>query len=434
MASWNWPVILSTAIFALTFAGILAERVHRTLVALCGAILMVAIGGWFSFYGTHEATEAVDPNTIALLLGMMILVSLFRRTGVFESVAIRATKRARGRPILLFIYLGLATSIVSMFLDNVTTIMLMIPVTLSITDIIGLHPLPFLIGEAMLSNIGGVATLIGDPPNILIGSAARLTFLDFVIHLGPIVVVVWCVGLLVLLLRFRGPLAAPPRTVDHLMKLDPHRAISDRRAARRMLIALAGTVVLFLVHDLLGLESGVVALIGAGGAMLSLWPDISETLRDVHWDVLLFFIALFVLVGGLDAAGTLDAIADAIAHLAGGGIVLAALAVLWTSALMSSLVDNVPFTIAMLPVLTGLAARGIAVGPLWWALALGVGFGGNATPIGATANVIAVSVSKKTDEPISTRRWIAAGIPLTLVACAIASLFLAGGIWIGFLR
>jgi Na+/H+ antiporter NhaD/arsenite permease-like protein len=432
MASGIGPIIVSILIFGLTYAGILTEKVHRTLVALVGAIAMLCAGTFFSFYSPASATAATDANTIELLFGMMLIVGLFRATGFFEYVAIRVARWAHGRAWLLFVYLGLATTIVSMFLDNVTTIILMIPVSMSLADILEMPVTPFLISEVMLSNIGGVATLIGDPPNILIGSAAGLTFTDFVLHLAPIVIVVWLCVQLLLLWMFRRTLRRGTTSLDRLLQLDPRRALVDSKTTRRMLAVLGFTVALFFVHERIGLDSGMVALVGAGLGLIWLRPPIRETLQEIHWDVLLFFISLFVIVGGLEAAGTLAAVTRAIAGLTRGGVLLASLVVLWAAAIMSAVVDNVPFTIAMLPVLAGLAEHGVSAAPLWWALALGVGFGGNATPIGATANVIAVSFGERAGEPISARAWTKRGIPAALLACTVASLLDLLAIELGF--
>ncbi len=432
MALSIWPIVVSTAIFSLTYLGILTERVHRTLVAMIGAIAMVAIGTWLSFYSPAAALESTDANTISLLFGMMVIVGLFRATGFFEYLAIKAAKLARGKPWLLFLYLGLATTLVSMVLDNVTTIILMIPVTMSLADILGIPVIPLLIGEVMLSNIGGVATLIGDPPNILIGSAAGLSFTDFVIHLAPIVLVAWVAAIVLLLVLFRKDLMTKPRNIDKLLAVDARSAITDPKGTRRLLAVLLGIVILFFVHDRIGLESGTVAFLGAGTALLWIWPSAREALREVHWDVLLFFIGLFVIVGGLEAAGALDVVAKSLASLSTHGLVLASLAILWASALMSALVDNVPFTIAMLPILAGLQTQGVAVGPLWWALALGVGFGGNATPIGATSNVIVMSCSEQSHTPITTRAWIRRGVPTALTACVVASALHVVGVYAGW--
>ena len=431
MPSINWPILGSTLIFVVTFIGILTERVHRTLVAIMGAVVMVTVGTWLSFYSPEQAVEATDSNTIMLLLGMMIIVALFHTTGFFQYLAIWAAKLARGKPWFLFVYLGVATTLVSMLLDNVTTIILMIPVTLSLADILGIPVVPFLVSEVMLSNVGGVATLIGDPPNILIGSAAGFSFTDFLVHLAPIVVVTWLVCQVMLLLLFRSDLKHPAQNVDKLQKMDPRRALTDPRTTRRMLIVLAGTLILFFLHDLLHLETGTVAMFGASGGLLWLWPKIRETLARVQWDVLLFFVALFIIVGGMQAAGTLGIVAAGISTLMGHGVVVGSLVILWTAAIMSAVVDNVPFTIVMLPILAGLGAHGVDVTPLWWALALGVGFGGNATPIGATANVIAISISKETDTPITSKAWIRRGQPIAIASCVVASVLDVIGIYIG---
>jgi Na+/H+ antiporter NhaD/arsenite permease-like protein len=431
MAAGDWPIIASTGIFLLTYAGILVQALHRTVVVLIGAVAMLCFGSWFSFYSPQQAVDATDSNTITLLLGMMIIVSLFRASGFFEFIAIRAARVARGRPWRLFILLGLATSVISMLLDNVTTIILMIPITMSIADILDIPVIPFLVGEAMLSNIGGVATLIGDPPNILIGSAAGLTFTDFVVHLTPIVIFVWGAVVAFLVISYRRSLSAPSHNVDRLQQMDARRALTDPRTARRMLVVLAATVLLFFVHDQIGLESGIVALLGAAAGLLAILPNLRTALQSVHWDVLLFFIGLFVIVGGLEASGALTLVASTLAGLSRYGVILTSLVILWAAALMSALVDNVPFTIAMLPILTGLAVHGVSAAPFWWALALGVGFGGNATPVGATANVIVISFSERARSPITTREWLRRGLPAALIACTAASILVVAAVAIG---
>ena len=428
MSGWNWPLILSVAVFGLTYLGILAEKIHRTLVALIGAVGMLCIGAWAHFYSSALAIEAVDYNTVVLLFGMMVLVALFKETGFFEYVAIAAARITKGRPWLVFLSLGLATTLISMILDNVTTIILMIPVTLSIADILGVSMIPFLIGEVMLSNIGGVATLVGDPPNILIGTAAGFSFTDFLTHLAPIVLIVWVLAQGLLLFFFRKTLFTVPENAARLSRMRPKDALTDPRSTRRLLTVLGAVVVLFFVHDRIGLESGMVALLGATAGLLWLWPDIKRVLQEVHWDVLVFFVGLFVIVGGLEAAGALDIVATAMGSLTTHGIVFAALLLLWIAGVMSAVVDNVPFTIAMLPILAALSAKGVHTAPLWWALALGVGFGGNATPVGATANVIAISVSEKTRNPIGAKLWIKHGLPIACASCMLASLLLLAAI------
>lgn len=427
------PFVISLLVFCLTYAGILVERIHRTIVALSGAVAMIVFGSWFSFYDAHQAVEAIDFNTIALLLGMMIIVGLFKETGFFEYVAIKAAKFAHGKPWLLLVYLGSITAVISMLLDNVTTIIIIVPVTISMADILGMSALPFLMGEVLLSNIGGVATLIGDPPNILIGSASGFSFTDFLVHLAPIALtaLVFTQGLFLLI--FWRTLVRTPLNVKGLMAMDEKRAIIDPLTTRRMLQTLGVTVFLYFIHDRIGLEAGVVALVGSCLGLLWVRPKLEKILQDIHWDVLLFFAALFIAVGGLEAAGVLDLVAEGINALTGYGMIAAALSVLWIGAIMSAVIDNVPFTIAMLPVIAGLASRGVDVAPLWWALALGVGFGGNATPIGSTASVLTVSLSERTDAPITFRVWIRSALPITFATCIIASVALLFAIKLGLL-
>jgi len=434
MSGVDW-VSFSVAVFLflVTYLGILTERLHRTVVALTGAVAMLALGRWLGFYTVDEAIGAIDFNTITLLMGMMIVVRVVKETGSFEYLAIRATKLAHGRPWLLMLYLGVVTSVLSMVLDNVTTIIILVPVTFSIADILSISPIPFLMGEVILSNIGGVATLIGDPPNVLIGSAAGFSFTDFLVHLAPIVLIVWAVTQGMLLLLYRRELLKSPANLDRLAEMDASKVVTDRRGAKRMLWVLGLTVVLYLIHDRIGLDPGLVALLGACMALVWIRPKLEEVLGDIHWDVLLFFAALFIVVGGLDKAGVLGMLANAVAGLTGHGMAIAALAIFWGGALMSAVVDNVPFTIAMLPVLAGLSARGLQIDALWWALALGVGFGGNATPVGATSNVITISMSERTPTPISTRMWLRTGLTTTLVGCVLASGLLFAAVELGLL-
>jgi len=434
MGTVRWaPFVVSTVLFVGVYVGILSEKVHRTIVTLSGAALMLVLGEWLGFYSFEQAIGEIDFNTLILLLGMMIVVRIFKATGYFEYLAIIAAKLARGRSWLLMIYLAIVTAFLSMILDNVTTVIIIAPITFSIADILGLSPIPFLMGEVLLSNVGGVATLIGDPPNILIGSAAGLGFNDFLIHLGPIVFVAAVAVIGLLLLRYRSELLIKPRNVDRIREIDARGAVTDWRTTKRMLVVLGVTIVLFVLHELLGLAPGIVALVSAALGLLWVRPDLESVLKDVHWDVLLFFASLFVIVGGLDAAGVLDSVAEGMAILTQRGTMLAALVVLWGSALMSGLVDNVPFTIVMLPVIGALASRGVETSALWWALALGVGFGGNATPVGATANVIVMSMSEHAGSPITTKQWLKTGVASTVVSCSVASILLIAALELGLM-
>jgi len=426
-----WPLVVALLAFVVTYIGIFLEKVHRAIVAIAGAVMMIVLGTWLSFYDAHEAVASVDFDTIMLLLGMMLVVGLFKETGFFQYLAIRAAKLAKGKPWLLLVYLGLVTSVVSMVLDNVTTIIIIVPVTVSLADILGISPYPFLMGEVLLSNVGGVATLIGDPPNILIGSAAGFGFLDFITHLAPIVFLVWVFSQALLLLIFRKQLMQAPSNVDRLLEMDERKAIVDPVTTRRMLVTLGTTVLLFFVHELLGLDPGLVALVGASVGLLWVRPDFDQVLRDVHWDVLLFFIALFVIVGGLDAGGVIGVLGNAIESLTTHGMAFAAIVILWIGAFASGIISNVPFTIAMLPILKGLAAQGVPVAPLWWALAVGVGFGANLTPLGSASNVVIVSLSDSLGEKLTFRRWATSGTLIALAGCGLGSLAVFAAIRLG---
>ncbi len=428
-----WPLIISSLLFVLTYVGILSERIHRAIVGLVGAVLMIIAGTWLRFYTDVEAVEAIDFNTITLLLGMMLIVGVLKKTGLFTYLAIRVAKRTQGSPWKLMILLGLFTSLVSMVLDNVTTIIIVAPVTLSIAEVIGVSAIPLLLGEALLSNIGGVATLIGDPPNILIGSAAGLSFNSFIVHLAPIVLIVWVIVQALLLFIFRNELRQHPKNLSQIAKLNPARALTDRKTAKRILIVLAGTIALYFVHDTFHLNPGLVALLGASLGLLWIRPSLDEILNEVHWDILIFFISLFIIVGGLEAAGALEIIANQIGALTGHGMIIAVLAVLWISAIMSAVVDNIPFTIAMLPIISSLQSQGVNVAPLWWALALGVGFGGNGTPIGSTASVLTVSISERTETPITFRLWIRSGAITSFASCLVASALLILALKLGLM-
>jgi Na+/H+ antiporter NhaD/arsenite permease-like protein len=414
--------ILSSLIFLACLWLILTEKFDRMVVGIIGATLMVGLGKILGFYSEAQAIAAIDFNTIGLLLGMMILVALLEPTGFFQYLAVWAGRLSKGRPVRLLILLGTVTTIVSMFLDNVTTVVLIAPVTILICEILGTPSTPYLLAEALLSNTGGTATLVGDPPNVLIGSAAGLSFNDFLVNALPIVAVAWLVALLLLLFLFRRELAVRPQNMDAVMRLNPVEALDDRKTAKKVLIVLGAAVLGFFVSHVLHISPSFIALGAAGAALLWARPDIKKTLQHVEWSVLLFFAALFVMVGGLEAAGVFEALvrvlegADAIPPVLFGVILI------WVVAGLSAVVDNIPITIAMIPILQGLGASGMDITPLWWALAFGAGFGGNGTIIGSTANIIVVTLSEKTHSPITARLWNRRGLPVMLATCAVATL------------
>ena len=413
--------IVASIIFLITLIIILSERIHRTTAAGLGAAAMIIFGIEMGFYTQEEALQAIDFNTLGLLLGMMILVRLLEETGFFQYVAILTGKRSGGSPWFLMVTLGTTTTFLSMLLDNVTTVILIAPVTILIADILGINSIPLLLAEAILSNVGGVATLVGDPPNVIIGSAANFTFNDFLTHLAPIVIVAWLVALMTLRFLFRKELKERPKNIDALMKIDEKEALKNPNNARKLLIILGIVIVFFFLHSQLHLLPATVAMGGAALGLLWVHTNVEETFSHLEWGVLLFFMGLFVLVGGLEASGVLTLLAGGIIELATNNLLLASIVLLWVAAIVSAVVDNIPFTIAMVPVILSLGKMGVQTSPLWWALALGAGFGGNGTALGATANVVVVSLSEKTRYPITMKTWIRNGLPVMLVTCVIAT-------------
>ncbi len=417
--------IVAGAIFVITFAGILADRIDRTIVALVGASAMMISGLLLDFYSQAEAFETIELETLGLLLGMMILVALLAETGFFQYLATYTAKRSGGNPWRLLVILGTITTLLSLFLDNVTTIVLIAPVTILIAEILGISPIPYLMAEALLSDTGGVATLVGDPPNILIGSAANLSFNDFIVNLAPIVFVAWIAVLFMLKYLFRKDLAKQPVDPEAIQKLDENALLKDRASLRKILIVLAAVILLFFLHSILHLSPSFIAIAGAAVALLLIKPDIEELLKEIEWSILLFFSALFIVVGGLEASGILSIVAEKITSLAVTDVLLTGIILIWTGAALSAIVDNIPYTIIMIPIIHDLGALGVDITPLWWALALGAGFGGNGTPIGSTANIITIRLSERTRTPITTKLWLRTGLPIMIVTSLIGSLLYA---------
>jgi Na+/H+ antiporter NhaD/arsenite permease-like protein len=416
------PAILSVIIFFGSLIIIFTEKLHRSITAIAGAALMVGMGKILGFYSEQAALEAIDFNTLGLLLGMMVLVAMLEPTGFFQYLAVLAARASKGKPVRLFILLGVITTVLSMFLDNVTTVVLIAPVTLLICEIMGISPLPFLISEALLSNTGGVATLVGDPPNVLIGSAAGLSFNDFLVYSLPIVLVAWAGALFLLKYLFRRELAKRPRSVKSIMQLNPSETLNEPKVARRILIVLGGAILFFFLHNTLQVTPSMVALSAAAIALVWVQPDVQEVFKRIEWSVLIFFGALFIMVGGMEHAGVLQAVVEVLERASNINPVLFGVGLIWVVAAISAVVDNVPITIALIPVIKGLEASGMNITPLWWALAFGAGFGGNGTIIGTTANIIVTTLSEKTHTPITAKIWIKRGLPVMLVTCVIATI------------
>jgi Na+/H+ antiporter NhaD/arsenite permease-like protein len=418
-------MIVSSVIFIVALTLIFTEKMNRSITAIAGAALMVGVGTALGFYSQDEAVAAIDFNTLGLLFGMMVLVALLEPTGFFQYLAIWAARLSKGRPVRLMVLLGTVTTVLSMFLDNVTTVVLIAPVTVLISEILGVNPVPYLMAEALLSDTGGVATLVGDPPNVVIASAAGFSFNDFLTHSLPIVLVAWIAALLLLRYLFRHDLREVPKNKDAVLQLDPDEALNDRKTIRRVLIVLGFAVVFFFIHHQFHIEPSFIALCAAAVALVWVQPDLHETFQRVEWNVLIFFGALFVMVGGLEATGVLHQLAELIGSAGNFSPIVFGVITIWVVAILSAIVDNIPITIALIPVFVELEHAGINIQPLWWALAFGAGFGGNGTIIGSTANVFVASLSERTKYPITAQLWSKRGLPVMFVTCLIGSILFA---------
>lgn len=415
------PIIASLIVLG-TLALILSDKLNQTIAALAGASLMVGVGIGLGFYSQEQAFEAIEFEALGLLLGMMILVSILEPTGFFQYAAIKAGHFSRGDPWRLVLLLGAGTALVSLFLNNITTVVLVGPITILIADLLAINPIPILMAQALLSDTAGVGTSVGDPASVLVVSASGYSFIDFLTHAMPIVLVATVVILVMLRFLFSRELAKSPTHPDLVMKLDAGEALQDPTTTRKVIIILFMVIILFLFQRPLNISSELIALCGATAAFVWIRPDVREVLQRVDWPVLLFFVGLFVMVGGLEAAGVFEPIAAALSGIGQSNPRLLGVVIIWVVAALSALVDNVPVTIAMITLLTSLAATGVDVSALWWAVVLGAGFGGNATPVGSGANILIVSLSKKTHTPITSRLWNRRGLPIALATCIVGSI------------
>ena len=419
---------VAVAVFVGSYVLIATERVHRTVAALIGAGLMLALKVVTAEEAFHSTELGIDWDVIFLLFGMMIIVAVLRRTGLFEYVAIWSAKRARGRPLRIMVTLSVVTAIASALLDNVTTVLLVAPVTILVAERLGVSAVPFLVAEIMASNIGGTATLVGDPPNIIIASEAQLSYTAFLVNLAPIALITLALFMLVARFLFRRDLQVSPDRVAEVMELDEREAITDGGLLIRSLLVLALVTVGFLLHSAIGYDPATVALLGGGVLVLVARRDTGELLRDVEWGTLVFFMGLFVMVGSLVKVGTIDVIARQAASATGGSVLVATMLILVVSAVLSGFVDNIPYVAAMAPVvgtLTGTLGGGDATGNvLWWALALGADFGGNLTIVGASANVVVVGLAGRAGFPIRFLDFLKYGMVVTAMSIGVSALYL----------
>jgi Na+/H+ antiporter NhaD/arsenite permease-like protein len=420
---------LASLIFSVTYLLIISERVHKTTAALAGGLVMIA----FRILDQEEAFAAIDFNVIFLLVGMMIIANILGKTGAFQWLAIRSAKLARGNPIRILLFMAVITAVASAFLDNVTTVVLMAPLAIFVASILQVNPVPFLLTLIMASNIGGTGTLIGDPPNIIIGSGADLNFLDFVVHLGPVVLLILAVFLLMVFLLFRHQLETRPELQHRIMELDESEVLTDRSLLYKSLVVLALVAVGFLLHGPLGYEPATVALAGATALILIGGQHPREALLEVEWSTIFFFVGLFMVVGGAEEVGLLEDIGERMADASGGHLWAATMLTLWPTGFLSSIVNQIPYAAAMIPVVREMS-EGLPVGesvsnPLWWALALGAGLGANFTPVAAAANVYVIGVADRAGYKVTFIQFLRYSVLATMVSLIIATVYL----WLRYL-
>ncbi len=426
---------IGVAIFAAAYLFIASEKVDKTIAAMLGAGLMIALG----VAGFNDMLGKIDLNVLGLLIGMMVIVNIMATTGVFEYLAVKIARQTRGNGVLVVMEFLLATAFISAFMDNVTTVILMAPVTILITQLLRLPTVPILIMEAIFSNIGGTATLIGDPPNILIGASCNLSFNDFLINLTPVVLIVMAVTLGVVLLQMRKNLRTAPSAVAQVRLTEPKLAILEPARLSRSMWVFAFVLLGFFTSRLTGLEPGIIAICGAFVMALVCKIELSHMLEKVEWNTILFFSGLFMMVGALEIDGVFNSLGQWMIHMTDGNFALTMMIILWGSAILSAVIDNIPLVISMIPLIQSIVPifagqMGIAGSeelitaqirePLFWALALGACLGGNGTLIGASANVVVCQIARKNRYPVTFWQFTRYGFPLMILSVAICSVYL----------
>lgn len=424
----HFQVTFAAAVFLITYAIIVSEKIHRSVIAFVGAAVMILSG----ILNPELAVHHVDWNTIGLLVGMMIIVGITRETGIFEFLAIKAAKMAKGRPLAIMASLAAVTAVLSALLDNVTTVLLIVPVTFAIARKLELSPIPFLIVEILSSNIGGTATLIGDPPNIMIGSATHLGFLDFVINLTPVVILIHVTTVFLCQLIYKRKMLVTPEIQQRINELDETKELKDIPLMKKCLFVLGLTILGFFLHQFLHLESSVIALTGASLLLLITNSDPEHPLHNVEWPVIFFFIGLFVIVGALEQVGIIEALAHYALEITGGVVFPTGILILWVSAVASAFVDNIPFVATMIPLIQSMAANNADINTmqnfLWWSLSLGACLGGNGTIIGASANVVVIGMAEKRGSGITFMEFFKIAFPLMIMSIIISTAYL----WLWF--
>jgi Na+/H+ antiporter NhaD/arsenite permease-like protein len=426
------PMWVAAILFALTYVVVMTEKINRAIVSLLAAGLMIILG----ILNQEAAIRGIDFNTIGLLIGMMVIVAITRQSGVFQFLAIWAAKKVDARPWGILVTISLVTAVTSAFLDNVTTVLLVVPVTLLITEELKVKPYPYLFAMIFSSNIGGTATLIGDPPNIMIGSATGLTFNDFAYNLAPVIFVIMAATLVPIYFIWGRHLRAAPEDRQRVMQFNEHEAITDPRLLKQCLLVIGLVIAGFVFSRFLGLEAATVAMTGAALLLLlANWgrdaeeqsKHVLEAFTEVEWITIFFFVGLFIVVHGVDGTGLLELLADKMLALTGGDLNATALIILWSSAILSAIIDNIPFVATMIPLIKAMAPsfggpEGLM--PLWWALSLGACLGGNGTLIGASANLVVAGFAERAGQPIRFVQYTLLAFPLMLLSIAISMVYL----------
>lgn len=413
--------MIAIAVFLFTYAIIVSEKIHRTKIALVGALILLIV----KIMPQEEAIAKIDFNTLGLLIGMMIIVAIAMRTGMFQYMAVKLAKMVKGNPTRIMSVFFAFTAITSAFLDNVTTVLLVTPIIFSITGILHINPVPFLISEILASNIGGTATLIGDPPNIMIGGATGLGFNDFLFNLTPVIIIVGIVTNWLFLRIYRKDLIVEPEAMQRIMDLDEKSYITDKTLLKKVLVILAVTICGFITHQTLHFESATIAMAGAALLLLISGMEPEEVFREIEWNTIFFFIGLFVVVGGLEVTGVIRMIAEWGISVTHSNLLLLNFLILWLSAFASAFIDNIPFVATMIPLIKEMGQiSGLDISTLWWALSLGACLGGNGTIIGASANVVVSSIAASKGYPMTFVGYMKIAFPMMLVSIVICNIYL----------
>ena len=412
--------IIAIIIFLLVMLAIITEKINRSVAAMGGALLMIIL----NVLPLESGLAHIDFNTIGVLIGMMLVVAVVKNSGLFEYIAIWTAKKSKGDPWRIMVCFIVITSALSAVLDNVTTVLLIGPMTIVITQILGLNPIPFLITQIIASNIGGTSTLIGDPPNIMIGSAANLSFTDFLVNLGPVVIVLLIIMIICFKFIYGNKLHVDEDAKKKILSLDEKKSILDKALLIKSVIVIFLILLGFIFHSNIHIDSCIVALTGATVMLLIGKQDVDEILAGIEWSTICFFIGLFVIVGGLQEVGIIHQLATFLIDATKGHMMLTMLIILWLSAIISSFLDNIPFVATLIPLILTMQAEGIDVTPLWWATSLGACLGGNGTLIGASANVVLASVGQKHGYPITFKDYFKIGFPLMILSIIISTVYL----------